>query len=195
MIAGITGSIGSGKTTAAKLFGRHNYSRIDADEISHDLMKNNPEIRKEIIKNFGNKILGRDKNIDREKLREIVFSDAKKLKKLNSIMHPAIISSIKKQIKKIQNKRKGRTKILIDSPLLIETNAKKLADRIIVVRANAERIIKRSKRFSGEEIETILKRQMPPEEKLKYADFVIDNNKSLKHLEKQVIKVIGALED
>lgn len=194
MILGITGSIGSGKTAAAKLFGKRHYFRIDADKISHDLMKNSFEIRKRLIKIFGNGILGSGKKIDRKKLGSIVFSDGKKLKKLNSIMHPAIIAEIRNKIKKIKIKCKSKTKIIIDAPLLLETKAKDLADKIIVVRADAGKIIKRSKRFSGEEIKAILRRQMPLEEKLKYADFAIDNNKGMRHLEKQVIEVIGALE-
>lgn len=194
MIIGITGSIGSGKTTAAKLFGKRHYFRIDADEISHDLMKNDYEVKDRLVKNFGEEIIDKRKNIDRKKLGRIVFDDDKKLKKLNSMMHPLIIDEIMNKIKKIRKNCGSKAKIIIDSPLLIETNAKKMADKIIVVKADAEKVIERNKTFSGEEIETILKRQMPPEEKLKYADFVIDNNKGMMHLEKQVIKAIGALE-
>src|SRR3989344_1345761 len=99
MIIGITGPIGSGKTTVAKLFSRHWYDRIDADEISHQIMKNNSVVYKKIIQEFGNKILDKNKNIDREKLGDIVFNYATKLKKLNSIMHPIIINEIKNKIK------------------------------------------------------------------------------------------------
>lgn len=193
MIIGITGSIGSGKTAAAKIFSSHHFNRIDADEISHRLMKNNSEIKNKLIKNFGNEILGKNKNIDRKKLGDIAFNDNKKLKKLNSIMHPKIINEIKNQIKKIQEKCGSDAKIVIDAPLLIETNLKNYVDKIVVVKSDKRKIFVRNKNFSKDEIERILKAQMPLQEKLKYADFLVDNNKDLKHLEKEVMKMVNNL--
>lgn len=191
MIIGITGQIGSGKTTAAKLFSKHQYNRINADEIGHELIKKNSVIYKKIIKEFNKGILDRNKGIDKEKLGNIVFYDEKKLKKLNSIMHPAIIDEIKSQIKKIKNKCGNKTKLVIDAPLLLETEAKNLVDKIVVVKCNKKIIIKRlNKKYPKEKIERILKSQMPISEKLKHADFVIDNNKDLKHLEEQVKNII-----
>ena len=194
MIIGITGPIGSGKSTAAKLFSRHHYSRIDADEIAHDLIKKNSQIYKKIINEFGNEILDKQKNIDRNKLGNIVFSDYVQLKNLNSIMHSVIIKEIKSQIKKIKNKCGENAKIVIDAPLLFETKAKNLVDKTIVVKVNKKNIVKRlNKKFTQQQIEKILKQQMPLEEKLKYADFIIDNNKNKKYLEKRVIKIIDKL--
>ncbi len=209
MILGITGSIGSGKTTVAKLFSRHWYNRIDADEIGHEIIKKNSIAYKKIIKEFGNEILDKNKDIDRNKLGDIVFSDSKKLKQLNLIMHPMIINEIKNQIKnKCGDTRKNqrflryrkskgfscKTKIVIDSPLLLETKIKDLIDKIIIIKCNKENIIKRlNKKYKKEKIESILNAQMPLNEKLKYADFVIDNNKDLKQLEKQTKKIIEKL--
>ena len=190
MILGITGSIGSGKTTAAKIFKKYGFSVIDADEISHILFKKTP-IKKIIIKNFGNVIL--NKNIDRKKLGNIVFNDSKKLKKLNSIMHPIIIKEMQNQINKIQKKCGKKTRIVIDAPLLLETKAKYLVDKVIVIKTFSENILERNKRFSFEHIEKISKYQMPLQDKLKNADFVIDNNKDLKHLEKQVREIIKTI--
>jgi len=101
MIIGITGSIGSGKTTAAKIFSKYHYTRIDADEIGHELLKSNKKIKNKLITYFGNEIIGKNGNIDRKKLGGIVFNDKNELKKLNSIMHPLIINEIKNKIKKI----------------------------------------------------------------------------------------------
>ncbi len=190
MILGITGNIGSGKTTAAKMFEKRGYIRIDADKIAHRLIKNDSETYRRIVNGFGNGILDRNKNIDREKLGEIVFGDGLKLKKLNSITHPAIINEIKNKINEMSDKDE---KIIIDAPLLIETDAKKLADKILVVKADTGKIIERNKRFSEEQIERILKRQMPLGKKLKHADFVIDNGKDLKYLEGQVAEIIEVL--
>lgn len=191
IIISITGSIGSGKTTVAKLFSRHRYNRIDADEIGHEIIRKNSIAYKEIIKEFGNKISLENKNIDRKKLGDIVFNDNKKLQKLNSITHPIIIQNIKNQIKKIKKRCEGKTRIVVDAPLLLETKTKNLVDKIIVVKCDKRKIFDRlSQKFSKREIEKILKSQMPLNQKLKYADFVIDNNENLHRLNKQVKKIV-----
>ena len=196
MIIGVTGSIGSGKTAVAKLFSSHWYNRIDADEIGHQIMKKNSVAYKKIIKIFDKEILDKDKNIDREKIGNIVFDDDNQLKKLNSIMHPIIINEIKNKIKKIKVKCGDKTKIVIDAPLLLETEMKNFVDKIIVVKAGKKTTLKRlSKKFSKEKIEKILNAQMPLNKKLKYADFVIDNNKDSKYLEMRVRGIIRKIEN
>lgn len=193
MIIGITGSIGSGKTTAANLFKKHGFKVINADEIGHKIIKKNSAAYKKIAKIFGKGILDKSKNIDRKKLGGIVFNDYGKLEKLNSIVHPLILNEIKNSIKKIRNKDK---KIIVDVPLLLETKAKNLVDKVIVVKADKKNIIKRlSKKYSKDKIEKILKLQMPIGEKLKHADFVIDNNKDLGHLKKEVTDIFEELKN
>ena len=191
MILGITGLIGSGKTTAANLFKKYGFEVINADELYHKLSKPNKIIHKKIVEEFGNKILNKDKTINRDKLREIVFSDNKKLKKLNSITHPIIISEIKKLIKKNKNKN-----FIVDAPLLLESNAKNLVDKIIVVKCDDEirirRLLKKGN-LTKEEIKNITKSQMPTKEKLKYADFVVENSGDLKDLKIQVDRIIRKL--
>lgn len=195
MIVGITGSIGSGKTTAAKIFSRHHFSIIDADEIGHDLIKKGSCHYKRLIGEFGNEILGKNKNIDREKLGNIVFDDSRKLGKLNSMMHPAIVREIKTQIKKIREECGNKAKIIVDAPLLLETKTKSLVDKIIVVRPKKEKMIRRlRRRYPKERIEKILNAQMKLDEKLRHADYVIDNDKDFKHLEKRVMGIIGEME-
>lgn len=193
MILGITGSIGSGKTTAAKIFSKYHYSRIDADEIGHKLLKSDKKIKNRAIKEFGKEILDKNGNIDRKKLGEIVFNDRNKLKKLNSIMHPPIISEIKNQIKKIQKKCGADAKIIIDAPLLLEIGADKLVDKVVVLKAFHENVISRNKHFSMEQLEKISMTQMSLAEKLKKADFMIDNTKDMSHLKKQVKEIVNKL--
>jgi len=194
MVIGITGPIGSGKTTVAKLFSKHRYNRIDADEIAHQIIKKNSVAYKKIVEAFKDKVLDKNKGIDRKKLGDVVFNDDKQLKKLNSIMHPIILKKIKNQIKEIRNKCKEKTKIIIDAPLLLETKTKSLVDKIVVVKIDTKNILKRNKKYKKEKIEKILKAQMPLDEKIKHADFVVDNNKNLKHLEKQVNNIIKIIE-
>lgn len=194
MIIGITGTLGSGKTTVAKLFSRHSYNRIDADEIAHQTIKKNSPAYKIIVGNFGEEILGKNNDIDRKKLGNIVFNNYKGLQKLNSIMHPTIIENIKNRIEIIKEKCKDKAKIVIDAPLLLETKSKNLVDKIVVVKCNKKNILERlGNKYSKQKIEKILKAQMILKEKLRYADFVMDNNMDLKHLEMQVKKVIKKL--
>lgn len=195
MIVGITGSIGSGKTTAAKIFSMHHFSRIDADEIGHDLIIRNSPHYKKLVAEFGDEILGKNKAIDRKKLGNIVFGDSEKLGKLNSIMLPAIIREIKIQIKKIREECGNKAKIIVDAPLLLETKAKGLVNRIIVVSSKKEKMIQRlGRKYPKERIEKILNAQMPLYKKLKHADYSIDNDKGFKHLEKQVMGIIDEME-
>ena len=192
MILGITGSIGSGKTTAAKIFSRYHFNRIGADEISHELMRNNKDLKNKLIKIFGRDILGRNKSIDRKKLGKIVFGDKNKLKKLNLVMHPVIIKEIKKRIKKTQKECGNDAGIVIDVPLLLESDAKNLVDKILVVKPSIK-TIEKNKNFSKEEIKKISRFQMPLEEKLRHADFVISNDGGLNHLKKEIAGIIKKL--
>jgi len=191
MILGITGTIGSGKSAAAGIFEKYGFKVINADELYHKISKPNKLIYGKITKEFGKKILNPDKSINRDKLKKIVFSDDKKLKKLNSITHPIIISEIKKLIKKFKNKD-----IVVDAPLLLESDAKNLVDKIIIVRCydkiRVQRLLKKGK-HSQKEIREITKSQMPMEKKLKFADFVIDNSGYLRNLENQVRTIVNKL--
>ncbi|HLC62647.1 MAG TPA: dephospho-CoA kinase [Candidatus Nanoarchaeia archaeon] len=191
MIIGITGTIGSGKTAASDLFKKYGFKVINADELYHKISKPNKIIYKKIIKEFGNKIINSDKSINRDKLKKIVFSDDKKLKKLNLITHPIINSEIKKLIKKFKN-----SKVIVDAPLLLESDSRKLVGKIVVVKcddkARIRRLLKKGK-LTKEQINKITKFQMPMEKKLKFADFVIDNSKDLKNLENQVKSIVNKL--
>ncbi|MEK6828368.1 MAG: dephospho-CoA kinase [Nanoarchaeota archaeon] len=194
MIIGITGSIGCGKTTVAKLFEKFNYHRIDADKISHQLMKRDSEAYNNIVSEFGNEILDRSKNIVRTELGDLVFNDTRKLKKLSKIMHPLILKEIKNKIIQMQKRFQDKTKIVVDAPLLLETKSGSFVDKIVVVKADKNKVVKRNKKFSNGQIERILKSQMPLNEKVKHADFVIDNNSDFKHLETKVKNLIKTIE-
>ena len=188
MIIGITGSIGSGKTTVSRIFNRHGFEAINADEIGHEVIKKGSVAYKKIIKDFGGLILDKSRNIDRKKLGDIVFQDKLKLKKLNSITHPEIHGDIKKRI--LEFKNQGRN-AAVDAPLLFESKMQSLFDNIIVVVADERVILKRlHEKYPVQKIKKILKSQMPAKNKMQKADFVIKNNADLKILESQVIGII-----
>ena len=192
MILGLTGLIGSGKTTIAKFFSEHGFIVIDADRAGHEVLENDELVKIEIINGFGEDILDELGNIDRQKLGDIVFGNASMLEKLNNLVHPVIIDNIKSSIKSYRKNKKNN--ILVEAPLLIETDAKDLVEKIIVIKTSKEKIFDRmSKIFSKYKIENIMKSQMPVEEKLKYADFVIDNNGSLEDARRQAEGIIKGL--
>ena len=187
MILGITGSFGSGKTTIASIFKKYGFEAINADELYHDIYEKDEKLKNKIIEEFG--------TLDRNQIKKIVFNDYKRLKKLNEITHPIIIKEIKKLINKIKNNNKN-AKIILDVPLLIESNMQDMVDKIIVVKCNKkiqfERLLEKG-RHTRKEIENIINSQMPIEEKLKYADFVVDNGGKIEGTEKQIKDILATL--
>ena len=186
MIIGITGWIGSGKTTIANIFRKHGFYVIDADKIGHDILDN--EAYNSLIRYFGAEILSKNKRISRKKLGEIVFSNKSKLHALNRMMWPLIIKKIKEQINKYRNKD-----IVIDTALIIESGAVNLVDKLIVVKIDKGILLKRilkKERYSQEVIKNIINSQIPQRERLKHADYVIDNSGILKNTKEYVMNII-----
>ena len=186
----MTGGLGTGKTTVARIFSSLGAKVIDADKINHQLMKRNGSSFKSIVKSFGQKILT-DGDIDRKKLGAVVFNNSKRLKKLCRIVHPAIISKIKNRISHYQ-KNKSNQIIIIDAPLLIEAGLDRLVDILIVVKASRRKQIQRVIRRMNIKRSEVLKRlkaQMPLKDKIRLADITIDNNGSLTKTKKEVRRI------
>ncbi|MDD5772129.1 MAG: dephospho-CoA kinase [bacterium] len=180
LVIGITGGLATGKSTVADIL--HELTGapiIDADKIGHGLMKPGSVCIRKIIKAFGKDILKKDGSIDRKILGKIVFCSAVELKRLENILHPAIISEIIKQIKNC--KRSGCKMVILDAPLLIETGLLRLTDKLIVVSSSKSLQIGR---FAGKDknrkilAQKIIAAQMRLKEKVKFADFHIKNNLS-----------------
>ncbi|MCM8771058.1 MAG: dephospho-CoA kinase [Candidatus Omnitrophica bacterium] len=175
MKIGLTGSWGTGKTTVAGMFKRLGAKVIDADKIAHRLIQPHTLIYQKLISVFGKKILKKNCTaIDRKKLARIVFSKKTFLTKLNKIIHPEVIRTIKERIKKDKSKI-----IILDAPLLIETGLDEIVDKLIVVKTSRDKQINRLKEKTGLSKKEISKRisyQLPLSYKIKKADFVIDNN-------------------
>ncbi|MFH1202487.1 MAG: dephospho-CoA kinase [Candidatus Omnitrophota bacterium] len=190
MIIGITGGFGTGKSTVAGLFKAKGAYIIDADRINHGLLKEKTVINK-IHRIFGKGVLRKAKTIDRKALAKEVFGSKRNLERLCRITHPLIISKIRENIKKINKNRL----IVIDAPLLIEADLRKFINFLIVVKAGPETSLKRLKRkgFLKNEVFTRRRMQIPLRNKLKLADFVIDNNGSMENLAQQVNRIFRAL--
>jgi len=193
LIVGLTGGIVSGKSTVASMFRDLGAKIIDADKLGHSVILPNKPAWKKIVKIFGKDILQNDLTIDREKLGKIVFANQTLLKKLNEITHPEITKLIKKEINLAKNKTYNQEKVLIiDAALIYEAKINRFMDKIIIVYIDEDEQIKRLIKRNNLSKEEALQRigsQMPMKEKVKMADYVIDNSSSLNKTREQVKKI------
>jgi len=171
---GLTGGIASGKTTVCNLFKDLSVEIIDADVISHELSKKGGAAFEEIIEAFEDEIIGNDGELDRKKLRSIVFNDNTKKKILEGIIHPKVLFSINEKIKASQSDY-----LIISVPLMIETGMNAMMDRVLLIDCNVETQIERlSQRdqSSREEAIKIIESQASIESKRELSDDRIINN-------------------
>lgn len=187
MIIGITGSVGTGKSTVAAYFKALGAEVINADTLAHNVIKSGTPGHKRIVSVFGRRVLSASGAINRKKLGNIVFEDKKLLNKLNSIVHPEVIRLVRDRIR-----NSGSKITFFDAPLLIEAGLKDLVDALIVVKAGRPAQIKRVVSKTGIERTEVLARikaQMPLSAKIKIADYVIDNNGTKIKTKKQVLSI------
>ncbi len=190
---GITGNIASGKSQAEKILAGLNYKVIDADEINKNIIENDKQTQKEIIKAFsGYNILDENLKISKEKLGYLIFSNSDKKKRLEQIMHKKIFFEIEKFI----NSNKEEKIIFISMALLFETKQESKFDKIIFISApeniRLNRLIKRNNLSENEALKRI-NSQKKEEEKIKKSDYVIYNNSDLDNFEKQLQTVLKDL--
>ena len=174
-IIGLTGSFGTGKTFAASVFGKLGAKILDADRIAHEVIRKGTPAYKKIVALFGGGILDKNGRIDRKKIAGIVFEDKGNIERLNRITHPAVIKIIKEKI----GKCRAVDIVVIDAPLLIEANLTGIVDKLVVVKTSQSKQIERCISKFCMDKKGVLKRigkQMSLKEKVKLADFVIDNN-------------------
>ena len=186
-LVGITGIIGSGKSTVATRFEKLGNAVFNSDETAREITQES-ETLQDIQQQFGVDILNSSGQLDREKMAQLVFQDPAQLKKLNQIIHPRVRAKMWEFVKKGQNDSSIKL-ILVDSPLIYETDLHKYLDFILVVAAPEEICIERVKKRNNLSRKKIIERisqQIPLEEKIKKADFVIYNEKNVSDLTEQV---------
>ncbi|MGL5750667.1 MAG: dephospho-CoA kinase [Paraclostridium sp.] len=190
LVIGLTGNIGCGKSRLSKIFMDNSIDVIDADIISREIM-NDKYLLNRIFETFGSGIKQEDGALNRNKLGSIVFSDDEKLIKLNSLTHPVIKDKINKKIEEVY---KTKNIVIVDAALLIEGKFLDIVDKIIVITCDEEtqleRVIKRDK-LSKEDALNRINSQMNQSEKVKYADYIIDNSRSIEVLELEANKLIN----
>jgi len=195
LIAALTGGIATGKSIVAKSLEDQGCYVHYADQIAHRFMKPERPAWKKIVSHFGKDILNPDKTINRKKLGALVFAEEKKRNFLNQLIHPLVLEEKKKIIDKLE--KDGQYKIFIsEAALTIESGFAEFFDKIIVVFCREEIQIKRLMERDKIRREDALKKigsQMPSEEKLKYADYVIDSSGSVQSTVEQTEKVFLSL--
>lgn len=193
--AGLTGGIGSGKSTAAAMFQRLGATTINSDEIGRSMMQPGTVVYDRIVSGFGPDVVDASGKLDRVKLANIVFNDLDKLKHLNAIVHAPVLREIDRQIQ-LQRSRDPQAVVLVESAVLFEAGQHRRFDKIIVVwctpEQQVERYMKRAP-ISEEDIRRRMAAQIPGDEKKKMADFVIDTSRAMADTERDVTKVFESM--
>jgi dephospho-CoA kinase len=177
---GLTGNIGCGKSTAARILGKMGALVIPADAIGHEMLRRGTDVYAAVVAEFGPSILDAAGEIDRKKLGSLVFASREKLDRLNSLVHPAVRGEVARRIREMATENPHAI-ILVESALMIETGFYRQFERVLVITCNREVQIRRTMGRSGvsrEEVEARLLRQMPQEEKAGISGFSIDNSGS-----------------
>ena len=185
-IIGLTGGIGSGKSTVAQFLAELGAVVIDTDKIGHQLLAESA-VRRSIIDSFGEHIVAAGGGIDRKCLAEIVFSSPQARKKLEDILHPAILDSVKRQIGELE--RQGIRVVVLEVPLLIEAGWLPYVDEVWVTTAPRSTVLRRLKENKGiPEQETLarINSQLSTEERVKHADVIIDTDCPFEELKPKV---------
>ena len=197
-LVGLTGGFGSGKSTVADILAALGLKVISADKLARDVCEPGTPAYDEIVEAFGEELVAEDGGLDRKRLGDIVFADPASLRRLNSIVHPRVIAREGELLKQIEETAKDAI-VVLDVPLLIEVERHRLVDFLVVVNAPTEQIFERlKKKFGGLDrasLEARMRQQMPLEEKVKLADFVVDNSGGPEATREQTEKLFRILID
>jgi dephospho-CoA kinase len=194
IIVGLTGSVGTGKSTVANFFEELGAYVIDWDELAREVVRPHSRAWKEIIECFGKDVLNENLTINRQKLAKIVFTEKDKVTKLNRIVHPEVFKEDERIINGIKNHDPDAL-VVKDIPLLFELTHPIFTDKTVVVSASEETQLKRleEKGMSRDDARNRIRSQLPLEEKIKSADFVINNNGPLEETKRQVEEIYSLL--
>jgi dephospho-CoA kinase len=186
ILVGLTGGIGSGKSTVSALLAARGAEIIDADEITREVQGPGSPVTEAIAERFGEHILDAERGLIRAKLAEVVFSDPTALGDLNKIVHPAVGAEMNRRVAELAASDKV---VVLDIPLLTENPRRDLQGKIVVdvpLEVQIARLV-RYRGFTADDARARIARQASREQRLKGADFVIDNSGSLEQLATQIL--------
>jgi len=194
---GLTGGISSGKSVVGEMFAALGVAVVDADHIAHALMQPGQGVYAEVVRHFGVGILNPDRTVNRSRLAEAAFgppnqNDRSRVQELNRIVHPAVIQRQEEWMNEIGRKQ-PQAIAMVAAALIVEAGAVKRFDRLIMVTCQPEQRFQRwanlrkvDQEAAAREVTRRMAAQLPDEEKIKLADYVIDNSGSLDNTQKQV---------
>ena len=200
---GLTGGIASGKSTVGEMFVALGAHLIRADEISHQLMQPGQAVYEEVVRHFGRGILDGEGKINRARLAEAAFGsggvEGSRIRELNQIVHPAVLQKQAEWMDEIGGSEPGAIAV-VEAALLLEAGAAGQFDRLVVVTCRPEQRVRRwaermhvDEASARREVTRRMAAQLPDEEKIAAADFVIDNSGVLEQTRKQVARVYESL--
>ena len=192
---GLTGGLGSGKSTASKFFKSLGAYILDADSNAKNLIDKSEDVKNEIIKEFGTDIMDANSNVDKTKLARVAFQDEEHQQRLNYVVHPHIHNAIDKCFNEIKDQNNYKL-FIVDAALIYESGYDAHLDYVIVVTAQLKHRMERALNRNTLSREEILKRidfQWPEEEKTSLADFVIHNDGTEAELNDQIIELYKEL--
>lgn len=195
LIIGLTGNIGCGKSSLSKIFMDEGIDVVDADIVSRQIFEDE-ELLQTVFEKFGPSIKNNDGSLNRKALGNIVFNDNEKLIELNNITHPRIKEKIFNQIRNLEEQ--GKPIVILDGALLVETGYLDDVDKLIVVTCDEEIQIERiKKRDNCTKLEALsrIKSQMSQVEKVKYADYTIDNSGTIEELKNKAYKFMSYIKE
>jgi dephospho-CoA kinase len=190
---GLTGGIGSGKSTVAQILGEFGAPILDADKVAHTTYAPGGPAYDAVIAAFGADIVALDRTIDRRKLGAIVFGNPEQLNRLTSIVWPATSDGIRRKIAELRASG-SKLPIVVEAAILIEANWQPLFDEIWLVRAPREQVLSRIEIQRGakpSETEARINAQLSDEERTRHASLIIENNGSLEEL-RELLKEVWA---
>jgi dephospho-CoA kinase len=186
---GLTGGIASGKSTIARLFAELGCTVVDADALVAELYQPGNAGHEALVRTYGTAILRPDGTVDRQKLADVAFADAASAQKLNALIHPLVIAE------EARRQPAGDGIYVVEATLLLEAGGKQRYDRIVVVDVDRQTQLARgvARGMSAGEVERRIAHQMPREERLRNADYVIDNRGDLEQARRETRRVYEAL--
>ena len=188
LVIGLTGGIGSGKTTVSKILQDMGAVVLDADRVGHEAYNPGTQTWRDVVAAFGEDIVQDNGEIDRRKLGSIVFNDAPAMKKLTDIMWPRIYGIVKERTE--EQKKSGTEVMVVEAAVLVEANWTPLVDDVWVITASEDAVVKRLKESKGmteEQVRSRIDAQMCSDERLSRADVVIYNDSGLGQLKQQLV--------